>query len=591
MTRLRNAALPCLTALLLAAPAEAVESVPPLRIETLLRCGDLLAARELEFCLRVAGLADAPLEARLGDRPVPVTRGGEGELRLRITAQGARSGPLHVAQAGRTSNAVWLSLQPSAVVAAGPGGVAPNDDGIPSYVDLVSVIVEEEYDALAEARRVAGKYGAQLVGQIPALSLFQLRLPARNLLERDALVLRIGSEERIDAVVIEESPAEEADAAPVPPAPGAPPAAPGAELAANRYADAVDFYRRRIPGPSGARIEPAPVRIGVVERSVDFDAPGFAEAAPGGPHDLRLYARDARSPAGHGSTLVGLLAARPHGDRPAGFLRALDGHAGGFDLIVDRGSDAGMTANVASSVNLVLDGASVLNWSFGVHRVGARRADGSDLDGDTLVRSGIAVAGYEELLESFFTWLRLRHPDVLVVNSAGNGAADSSEDDYRLPSSFVTDQLLVVGAHERSEADVPVEDPRFARRRPSSNLGQRVDVTAAGCVRGAAAPGGELHCGTSYATALVTALVAAMRSIDPALTPEELRTLLRRSSLPIGEEFDFEPVDAEDLTAPIVPSERGFALDHPDVGRAARIDMRKALELAVDSRLRRPVRP
>jgi hypothetical protein len=247
-----------------------------------------------------------------------------------------------------------------------------------------------------------------------------------------------------------------------------------------------------------------------------------------------------------------------------------------------------MTANVAASVNLVEDGARVLNWSFGVHRVGTRRADGGDVD--SLMRSGIAVDGYEELFDAFFTWLRRLHPDVIIVNSAGNAAADSTEDDYRLPSSFVTDQLLVVGAHDRSGADVPVEDPRFVKRRPSSNLGRRIDVTAAACALGSTELAGEpavLHCGTSYATALVSGLVAAMLSIDPALTPREVRTLLRRSALPIGEGFDFEPVDAEDLTDPIVPSERDYELDHPDVRRGARIDMRKAIELAIDSRERR----
>jgi subtilisin family serine protease len=134
-----------------------------------------------------------------------------------------------------------------------------------------------------------------------------------------------------------------------------------------------------------------------------------------------------------------------------------------------------------------------------------------------------------------------------------------------------------------------VEDPRYARRRASSNLGRRIDVTAAGCAEGSVADGGRpaVHCGTSYATALVTGLVAAMWTIDPALSPRDIRTLLRRSALPIGEEYDFEPVDAEDLSDPIVPSERGYELDHPDVGRAARIDMRKAIELAADSRAQR----
>jgi hypothetical protein len=580
---MRSAVAACL----LAAGGAGAAPAEPLRIAGFVRCGDLLAAAPIELCLRATGLAAGTVDVRLaGDRVARATAAEGGELRVAIDPQGRSSGPLEIAQDGRTSNAVWLSLRRAAVVAARPDAVAENGDGIPTYVNLVSVIVEEEYDALAESRRIAGKYGAEIVGTIPALSLYQLRLPAANLLERDALVLRIGSEERVDSVVIEETKGEEGEEDAPAPEPPPVPASAADERIANRFADAVDAYRRRIPGAGATAIVPEPIRVALIERAVHFAAADFAPG-PAPPGALRLYGRDARSPRGHGSTLAAILAGRAGDPGTGGFLRALDGHARGFEVIVDRGSDAGITANVAASVNLVEDGARVLNWSFGLHRVGALRADGSDLD--TRVRSGLAIEGYEELFDSFFSWLRRRHPTVIVVNSAGNAAADSSEDDYRLPSSFVTDQLLVVGAHERSGADVPVEDPRFAKRRATSNLGRRIDVTAAACAATAstASEPAQVHCGTSYATALVTGLVAAMLSIDPALSPAEVRALLRRSALPIGEEFDFEPVDAEDLTAPIVPSERAYELDHPDVGRGARIDMRKAIELAIDSRERR----
>jgi hypothetical protein len=74
-----------------------------------------------------------------------------------------------------------------------------------------------------------------------------------------------------------------------------------------------------------------------------------------------------------------------------------------------------------------------------------------------------------------------------------------------------------------------------------------------------------------------------MMSLDPALIPAQLRMLLRRSAMTIGEEYDFEPTDADDLTAPILPSERANELNHPDIGRSARLDMYKALDLTVQS--------
>jgi hypothetical protein len=59
--------------------------------------------------------------------------------------------------------------------------------------------------------------------------------------------------------------------------------------------------------------------------------------------------------------------------------------------------------------------------------------------------------------------------------------------------------------------------------------------------------------------------------------------MLRRASLPLGGDVDFEPADTEDLTAPILPSERAEQLGDPDVGRNARLDMREALVLTVQS--------
>lgn len=147
----------------------------------------------------------------------------------------------------------------------------------------------------------------------------------------------------------------------------------------------------------------------------------------------------------------------------------------------------------------------------------------------------------------------------------------------------------MVGAHQRTGKRVSVDNPLYVKSRGASNIGTRVNITAAACVPGAAAikaendENAELVCGTSYATALVSGLVTAMLSINPELTPEEIIELLRRASMPAGTEINFEPADAEELSAPILPSERAERLDHPDVGRSARLDMHKALQLSVDS--------
>ena len=559
----------------------------PLRLEGLKRCGDLLESRRQDWCLTVRGMGDATPRLKLGAKAIPADRvQREGEhLRLRLNRADYQSGPLWLEDGPRASNAAWLTLRNSHVLAAGPDEVAKNMDGLTTYVDLVSLLIEENHDGLKEAQRLARKYGAKVVGSIAPLNLYQLRLPAKDLLQRDALVLRLGSETSVDAVVIEESAAEETEPASARPAEPKKPALDSDEWAANRFLDAVNYYQRRLPGQQPP-IRPQPVRIGLIERDVDFDTADFADylGACSVPRTC-VYARDADTPDNHGTTVAGILSARWDDGGNTGFLRGLDQASGGFEVIVERNSDAGITANIAASVNLVEDGVRVLNWSWGIHRVGAKDIKGDEVD--SLLRSGIAMGGYEELLEEFFLWLRKEHPDVVVVNSAGNGSSFSGSDEYRLPSSFITEQLLVVGGHQRSErAGLAIDDPAYAVKRSSSNIDMRVDITAAACAHASttsAGRDGAVHCGTSYATPMVAGLLAAMLSINPQLQPEQLRMLLRRSAMTIGDNHDFEQMDAEDLTAPILPSERSYQLNNKDVGRSARLDMHKALDLAAQS--------
>jgi hypothetical protein len=54
------------------------------------------------------------------------------------------------------------------VIAAGPDEVAKNMDGLTTYVDLVSLLIEEKYDGL-------GRFGASPANTAPRLSVLHRR--------------------------------------------------------------------------------------------------------------------------------------------------------------------------------------------------------------------------------------------------------------------------------------------------------------------------------------------------------------------------------------------------------------------------------
>lgn len=59
--------------------------------------------------------------------------------------------------------------------------------------------------------------------------------------------------------------------------------------------------------------------------------------------------------------------------------------------------------------------------------------------------------------------------------------------------------------------------------------------------------------------------------------------LLRHNAMTIGGDYDLRPIGVEDLTAPILPLERGHRPGHRNVSRSVRLDTQEILGLAVKS--------
>ncbi|WP_236409724.1 S8/S53 family peptidase [Pseudomonas sp. S31] len=553
-----------LLALVVILMSDAGEAAAAIRIEKLAPCGPWAPGQPRAWCVQARGLSDAIPQVLLGGREIPasrVTREGR-TLHLQLPERPLDSGSLWLRDGMRISNPVWLSTRQSYVLSANSERQVPIADHLVTSVDLLGLLLHEDVQGQSQAQRIAKAHGLQIVGAIPPLNLYQVRLSSSTLLERNAMVQALEQDQAVEAVLVEDDNRNDGQK---PYKAIEPPDDDG--WAANRFDQGVDLYRRYA---AWEHRRPGPVSVGVIEKGVNFDSPDFTElVAPCGHAGVSLQARHSRPKNAHGSIVTGILSARIAEGGNRGLLSRIGPMGRGFRVIVDIGGETGVVGRVAASVNLVQDQVRVLNWSWGVHRMGRLDLKGQPITAN--VRSDLAFEGYRRLLVRFFAWLKREHPEVLVVNSAGNSA--SSTDDH-LPASLSSEQLLVVGAHQRSGRDVGVEDARFVVRRGNSNLGPRVDITAAACPRPpqttAPRAGSGGGCGTSYSAALVTAVAAAMVSINPDLQPAQIKALLRRSALPAQ----------AGLTAPLRADERERS-DDPAIGLSSRLDMLEAMRLVI----------
>lgn len=560
-------------AILLTCGAEASDT---LRIDDLAPYGRGDTAGFQKWCAQVRGVNQAPPAVVVDGVTLPISRVKQQRDSLCFNlAEGVNSGPVWLSAGGFTSNAVWLSTRQSWVQSPSQDRLVIINDRVVTALDLISLILRDDTNGLLETRRIALQYDVDIVGVIPPLNVVQVRLRARTLAARHSIVSSMKSDPAVQGIVVEDDNPERPED---PERIIEPPDQAG--WIANKLEQAVEAFKHNVR-EQGRSFQPTNVVVGVVEKGVNFESTDFsAFAAPCKGVGTCLYARHSSAINGHGSVVAGILAARLYPRGNVAFLSRLGAVGGRFDIIVDRGAASGVTARIAASVNLVEDGARVLNWSWGVHRIGTLNLRGEPVDIN--VRTDEAMAGYELLLRRFFDWLEHRHSSVVVVNSAGNSA--STTDDH-LPASLSSAQLVVVGGHQRSRQVVDVADPRFAVPRSSSNVGPRIDISAAACPnpsRSTAVRAGRGGgCGTSYAAALVTGVVAAMISINPDLTPRQIKHLLRESALPM-----IARPDQARRIGPTRPIRAAACSNNVAcaVEQFARLDMHQALALAVKTK-------
>lgn len=514
-----------------------------------------------------------------------------------VVPEGANSGPLYIEQGARSSNTTWLPITSISVVEPETASIVVDETGTKVAIGLVLVSMKDGHDSREEANRVAGIVGGTVVGQIPLLSGYQIKFEANDIDDFRSKIALIEADPVVD-FVLEDQPLG-TDTTDWSTDPGLP-----NQREVNRVKEGAELYNSKMSPTDSSKLLPYLTAIGVIEGCVDYDAAdfdGYSEKGLARSSNIAIYGIDSGcGPSDHGSVVTGIIAAEI-GDgesdetgKNAGLLQGLAGAHAGFNLRVTDFSSSSSgekwVHNLFAAVNDMLEsGATVINWSFGIHKAGSVSSDGDVCTSSSStepfdcrnanIRSVKFFDSAKKAFEKAFENMKKKYPRAVIVASAGNGNMPN-DPNYRLPTGIPrhkSESMIVVGAHTNDTTP---------SRESYSDFGDRVDISASGHVRTSDGSDGQ---GTSYAAPLVTATVAAIQSIHPALTPAEIRGLLRKSALPIenrvpltNQPDDPGAVGSASFTAPLTPDEVGT--DATRLGKGARLNVEGAIQAAIDAR-------
>ena len=474
--------------------------------------------------------------------------------------------------------------------------VTPDDDELLETdgdgrvaANLVLIFIAEGADMDVVAQAAANAEGGEVVGGIDLLRSRQLRLPTATIEQLEAAVERLKERDHIEDALMDIHLDPEALSINWSADPDI-----GGQRASNRVEEGARLYVETVhPERSGA-VMPFFRSMGVFEAGVHFARPdfsGYAADGSGRSGNIGLFApdrgRSTSTASIHGTNVMGLIAAELGDAGSAGLLRAIGdaGAHGGVNIRVGNSGSRSIHSFLAD-VALALDsGAQIINMSSGVHRcarfVAGGCSDGPLQSNGAVVTNNLLSAvlfdnlsrGYDRLITSMGRY----YPNAILVVSAGNGNTDTSVSAERLFGAHPSVQVLTVAAHTNGASPV---------RESYSNFGARVDISAAGTVR-SAWDDGESR-GTSFSAPLVAATVLAMRSIEPNLTPAQVRRILRETALPIDDNQVVLTNSAGTetgsavFTRPLSAAEVGS--DTARLNKGARLNVEGAIQAALDAR-------
>ncbi|UCF32415.1 MAG: S8/S53 family peptidase [Phycisphaerales bacterium] len=377
------------------------------------------------------------------------------------------------------------AFDPDLVVTLEPEG---EDGPILQFPVNQMILLMEQGAPRADAEAVAELLGGAIVGQVPAMDFYQLELPTTTQAELDEALAQAQDLPSVEAVSYSvlvaplqcPSPSDLYDQLFL-----------GEERCP--FVD-VDYYNAlTIFDQIRPMIALHPVVVAVIDSGIQKNNGEFDEISIVNLSDPNVDSTDRE---GHGTAVAALIASDDDGAGICGLAsRMLD------NTIVLLDGNTAATAfpdSYAATQRAVAAGAEVVNMSFG---------------------SSTRLSGVSDISAIRASWRRLfeANPDVLFVAAADNHPYEITAENFA-PGGLNLPNVITVGG-------LNICEPMQAY--PSSAFGPRVEV-AAPAVNVPTADRIDGHhviapSGNSAAVPIVVSLAAILKSIDPSLTPQEIK--------------------------------------------------------------------